>query len=447
MSKKKKKKTAKHNKYLQQQSRQNDNEKAMRVLEAINNDETPGTFEEKMSRHLTNEVIKEAPRLLAESFDEEVQRLEKKYKGTDGQSALDALNALDLLKSFAEILPAELLEENYRRYMDKVEFRQDGTFANRMSLVADDCLKLLDPELNKAINDIFKEHTTRPSDRIVLDNESSQKLLSMWRPPTFKREEAKCFTELFPPSDLLVSGTLPILDMEIQYTDYHYQEDGYLTDRVVIFNNYKELVAIARDQKESSVVGIVLPYGTFSKGEYQRKRSKFFGVILYNSGSDRLYMDTNVGYFGEPTESLMQALQSTETFHMLGYLTDIMEMWYGIQLTLLHPSIKEVILNGKVTRVESVESQMSSMKTKKGKKVKKVKYVKRRVIDNRVFEEAFPPNSIQRRTQVWWVLGHYREYRNGMRIWIDGYWKGPLRDLKGDYENRERLIDTDQIAS
>jgi hypothetical protein len=41
---------------------------------------------------------------------------------------------------------------------------------------------------------------------------------------------------------------------------------------------------------------------------------------------------------------------------------------------------------------------------------------------------------------LWWVIGHWREYKNGKRVFIKGYWKGPGRYSKISPQERERIV-------
>jgi hypothetical protein len=50
---------------------------------------------------------------------------------------------------------------------------------------------------------------------------------------------------------------------------------------------------------------------------------------------------------------------------------------------------------------------------------------------------------------IWYVTGHWREYKKtGKRIFIQGYWKGALRDMKStafqNLEPRERELVTSE---
>ena len=46
----------------------------------------------------------------------------------------------------------------------------------------------------------------------------------------------------------------------------------------------------------------------------------------------------------------------------------------------------------------------------------------------------------ERHTLVWYVIGHWRNYGSGKRVFIQPYWKGALRNLKMSLDGRDREI-------
>jgi hypothetical protein len=64
-------------------------------------------------------------------------------------------------------------------------------------------------------------------------------------------------------------------------------------------------------------------------------------------------------------------------------------------------------------------------------------------------DKAFEKRGFIRRSMIWYVTGHWREYKKtGKRIFIQGYWKGALRDMKStafqNLEPRERELVTSE---
>lgn len=110
----------------------------------------------------------------------------------------------------------------------------------------------------------------------------------------------------------------------------------------------------------------------------------------------------------------------------------LMSIWYRIQVSLLHPTIKEVF------RHSGIMSDKDREESKDYKK-RPLYYQKVKTINQREFDEAVKRN-IVRKTLIWYVIGHWRNYKDGRRIFIQPYWKGALRETKMTETPRERVI-------
>ena len=82
----------------------------------------------------------------------------------------------------------------------------------------------------------------------------------------------------------------------------------------------------------------------------------------------------------------------------------------------------------------------SGKQLKQGRRV--TRYIRKHVIREEEIDAAIvPKHDRQRNTLVWYVIGHWRHYKNGSLVFIQGHWKGPLRQLKKNLdETREREI-------
>lgn len=124
---------------------------------------------------------------------------------------------------------------------------------------------------------------------------------------------------------------------------------------------------------------------------------------------------------------------------------DALKVWYSTQICLLHPVVKKVFSRGKN---KTIIQPQKPVKKGKRKKTTKIKYVKIHTLKPDDFDEFFnkPDNTTDRnynRTAlIWYVTGHWREYKKtGKRIFIEGYWKGALRDIKkSDIRERELVL-------
>ena len=110
-----------------------------------------------------------------------------------------------------------------------------------------------------------------------------------------------------------------------------------------------------------------------------------------------------------------------------GFLTN----YIGIQMALLHPEIKDVF-SVKTTAVGD-NGRLLSKKATKRQRV--ARYVKVRTINQNKLHEVQNKRQFTRKCQAWFVLGHWRQYKDGHRTFIQGYWKGPLREYKRNFDN------------
>ena len=72
------------------------------------------------------------------------------------------------------------------------------------------------------------------------------------------------------------------------------------------------------------------------------------------------------------------------------------------------------------------------------------RYVRHHYIKTDELETAiYGKHSINRKALIWYVTGHWREYRKtGKKIFIQPYWKGALREAKqAKPRNREIILE------
>ena len=121
-------------------------------------------------------------------------------------------------------------------------------------------------------------------------------------------------------------------------------------------------------------------------------------------------------------------------------LSHAITAFYSINAALLNPVIMEVY-NNKTSRIPD-----RSVTAKKATKRGKIRYVKRHLISTIDIDKAFEKRGFVRKAMIWYVTGHWREYKSGKKVFIQGYWKGALRNMKDEafanLEARERDIVT-----
>jgi hypothetical protein len=143
------------------------------------------------------------------------------------------------------------------------------------------------------------------------------------------------------------------------------------------------------------------------------------------------------------TSRFQKDILSNETaaYEFTKVFTVALMTWYQIQLALLNP----------LTKVCFREHKLPVHSTNKNRKSKRpIRYIKRLTFSASEFNDAINPEHLEckdgkytRKTMIWHVAGHWHRTKNGKRVFVKGYWKGPLRDLEKNkhlFEPREREI-------
>jgi hypothetical protein len=162
-----------------------------------------------------------------------------------------------------------------------------------------------------------------------------------------------------------------------------------------------------------------------------------FVPILIAKGSDSL-SSFPVGIF--QGRKIPKQKMLAESMKRLAFM--YLETWYGIQIALLHPAVKDVFSN---PTIDAVHNQQN----RKGKK-RKTTYVKKHILTLENLEsvsQSHEARKINRKCLAWYVIGHWRTYKGGKTVFIMPYWKGVLRDLKKNAENDERERSFDWTVS
>lgn len=114
-------------------------------------------------------------------------------------------------------------------------------------------------------------------------------------------------------------------------------------------------------------------------------------------------------------------------------IKNIWKFWHGVQLALLHPQVKEVFAKPKMAK------ERRRVKTESGERKRETWYIRRHVLNSDSVEH--PIREINRQCLAWYVVGHWRHYKDGSVTWINGYWKGKLRELKRNVDlGRNRRV-------
>lgn len=217
------------------------------------------------------------------------------------------------------------------------------------------------------------------------------------------------------PSDIFYADTIPLKDMEIEIderdTTFSWGKGRVIRYRVVIFENLQSI-----HESEMAEIGYLIIYVP------QTKKIAVVISLAVEKGNDYIFPASAYAMANIP----ITANIFTNT-------------WYAIQIALLHPKIKQLFDCPMRVPVHNNGNRKDSKR--------RIKYVK--VHDLRVDDVkniTHEPETINRKCLVWYVIGHWRQYKTGKKVFIQGYWKGKLRDIKRNLDERERVVEPEDIA-
>ena len=280
-----------------------------------------------------------------------------------------------------------------------------------------------------------KIKSSSPTDELCVSENILLKLANFWQKPGDE--------ETYVPADIFWANTIPIHDC-------------------IIRNPYNEALLKQRNEQSVDYCRITI----FDEPETVKGHACGAVILYYKTGN----VFFTVFGLGDPDEDMETAnkivisqavgllktedLRFKQSFYKNPYLFksnadglfetmfSYLRVWYGIQVSLLNPAIKEVFTehaNPKHTIAETT-------KDRKGKTKTKIRYVKKITITEDVFEECLKRSYI-RKKMCWYVTGHWRNQatkEGHKRIFIQGYWKGVARESKkSDTREREIVFEED----
>ncbi len=259
---------------------------------------------------------------------------------------------------------------------------------------------------------------SKPSDSIFLMGKDDDRLYAVWKDSVKDKG--------YLPADLFFAESIPLMDCEITVDERDKTpeaEGGKLVPyRIVIFPDYKERIE-ASPEEPVDVGAVVCSEGI---------RRMFFPIKVLK-GFDYV-MTGNIGVHNMP--QIRNVGMATISALIAGAYA-YMSTWYGIQIALLHPTVREVFSHPREVKVYDPDPN-------KKKSKRKTRYIKRHVIRKNEIDDALCGGSarqINRRTLVWYVIGHWRHYTSGNKVFVKGYWKGALRELKRNIDDgRDRVV-------
>lgn len=271
---------------------------------------------------------------------------------------------------------------------------------------------------------------SKPCDIIHLTKEGVDTLTELW---VSSRSDCVVGEGYLVPSDLFFAGTIPLTDCTIRIAgDREIGEKESMIYRVVIFDNYSEILADTPQGEEATVGLAIVMYEIKDVGEIIAPIKVKYGFSFMLS-DDKLYWRK----VNKMQRERMSGRFGIEDILPINAMA--IRAWYGVQIALLHPVIKEVFRTPRTTPLKQPRKSKKRTKTKA-----KVRYIKNHTINtgelNDLLYRESQSRGFNRKTLVWYVIGHWRKQRTGKTIFIKPYWKGALRATKTAAGQREREI-------
>ena len=273
-------------------------------------------------------------------------------------------------------------------------------------------MKYIGDKQNEEILSEIKKSS--PSDIIYLRKDEDAFIQDLWEYEKYK----------YIPSDLFFAKTIPITDCKI-VVDETADAGGRVCEyRVVIFSDYESKVdkVLKEESDEAFCVGAIIP-------EFM-PAPIVFPIVIMRGIDGVLYTRYAV------TDTVYANKMIMKNSDAVTVRYELLSTWYGIQIALLHPAVKDVFRNPQRTPVDT----KNNGKPNKDRK-RKVKYIRKHVLTMDKLESVSgskEQRKINRKCLAWYVIGHWRTYKSGKKIFIMPYWKGVLRDMKKNAEGDER---------
>lgn len=220
------------------------------------------------------------------------------------------------------------------------------------------------------------------------------------------------------PADICIANTIPIIDVVFK-VDIFDIDDTAPHHSIFVRCLYKndQLYIIVQDKHGDCCVMTT------------KRQSEEWLVI-----DDTKYWIDNLDEYALQYLSYRHSVKAV-VLHIANYFLGI---WYTLQIMMLNPVLKErLFVNSNKEKLRTSNSGIIGNSEQKSKK-RKAKYIRYKNLNSIVMNSDVIR---KQHTLCWYVIGHYRHYSSGKKTWINGYWKGPLRELQKNLdEGRERIL-------
>lgn len=256
------------------------------------------------------------------------------------------------------------------------------------------------------------------TDIVHMTREQDLNIVELWE----KSQEPQENGDYLIPSDLFFSNTIPLPNLGIVLDERNSDVLDGTISRASFFvkDDYEKI----QNSNAMTVMNVIV--GT------ENRDYVILAEIAIQEGFDFLLCS----HFQAVTKKYIRnfTIEEVQEFGFGSLVSAFLETWYGVQVSMMHPTVREIFTHPKMQkeRIEKSERKYN------GNKV--YRYVRHHYIKTDELNTAiFGKHSINRKALVWYVTGHWREYKkSGKKIFIQPYWKGALRETKqAEPRNRE----------
>lgn len=285
-------------------------------------------------------------------------------------------------------------------------------------------VEFLPEDMNQALLERIAVST--PSDVVRLTRETDMMLMGLWEDADKSIAQNGGVTI---PSDLFFAETVPLMDCKIS-VDETTSGGVFMEYRVVIFGDYAERLRVATEDEAVKVGAVIIEYGAPT-------HSAMILPLNVVRGIDKILFGA-CGYRGMNAGLREHCTKTMDVGSVRELQLSCLETWYGLQIALLHPVVRDVFRNPRTSRDKSKDRWPGAGRRNR------VRYVREHVVNEEALGKAVygdgAGKGYVRRALIWYVIGHWREYSDGRKVFVRPYWKGALRDLKASERLREREI-------
>ena len=363
---------------------------------------------------------------------------------------------IDQYKKFSEMIDS-MSDSEFDAFLDKcANSYTDGQLKEKIKNPADAVIKLREAmgvtKENSAMNivkfnPLSKEENKEMWDKVYNSGGSSDIININWQTDDEicqlceLSESSKDFGAL--PSDIFFSKTISLRDITVAVNlsgNGEINEDmpekfKTVTFRVCVFEDYSKIVDDILNKQSSDIVGCLIVNIV----------DTYVLMPIAISYGMNIVGTTGVG-FKDYRYANKMLTNEMSVQNIMNFFGSCYQTWYGIQVAMLHPTMKTVFQRG-----NRKKRRQADPLRKTTSEVKATKYVKYNIIktgelteegNKAIKTEGEEKRTIHRKKMCWYVCGHWRKSNNDAgKTFVQGYWKGPLRKLKMADPERLREVD------